>query len=84
MPKNMSLYCGKPVHPVFIATSKTPGFNTPNTPNPKSLFITSDLSTKLSNFCTQLLHIIKAPFLPVKIYLYPFSTAPTITITTYI
>ena len=84
MLKNMFLYCGKPVHAVFIATSKTLCFGIPAHQVPKSLFTTNYLSTKLSNFCTQVLHITKRIFPSVKDYLYPFSTAPTITITTYI
>jgi hypothetical protein len=84
MLNNMVSLCGKTVDGLWVVTGTTLGFSTAGSLGTLGLFTTPALYTTLSNFCTQLLHNHFVLFSPVNQYLSAFSTAPTITITTYI
>lgn len=84
MPKNMLLDCGQPVYGIVISCALLDGLYLHQNRNIKNLFTTTKLYSKLSNFCTQLVNTQIVNFTPVNQMLCSLSTAPTITITTYI
>lgn len=84
MPSFVLWCCGKAVQALRIVARTTSCFRTRIIFSFRNLSKTPYLYTWLSNFCTQLLHSRFVIFSSINQYLSALSTAPTITITTYI